>query len=236
MALPLLNDSPKYELTIPSSGETVRFRPFLVKEQKVLLLAYEAQDKRQIIQAILDTIKTCLDQDFNIKNLTTFDVDYIFTQIRAKSVGEKVSLNVACSSCKELNEIIVNLEEIEMTTTESTEIVEMTDKISVKLKYPNYSDLLKDKTFFESESQSEMIMKIMASCLESIMTENENILIRDEPKEEVDKFIDSMTGAQFEKITSFVQKMPVMKHEVDFKCMSCNKDTNTVLQGIDDFF
>ena len=236
MALPLLNDSPKYELAIPSTGEMVRFRPFLVKEQKVLLLAYESQNKRQIIQAILDTIKSCVESDFNVAKLTTFDLDYMFTQIRAKSVGEKVNIHIPCESCQTSNEVEINLEEIEIEKTPSEEIVQLTDDISVKLKYPNYADFLRDKDFFESESQSEMIMKIMIASIESIMTNEENILLKDEPKEEVEKFIDSMTGAQFEKITKFVQHMPVMKQDVKFKCISCGEENNRTLQGIDDFF
>ena len=111
MALPKLNTAPKYELTVPSTGEKVRFRPFLVKEQKILLIAYESKDRKNIIQAILDTIDSCV-EELDVKKLTTFDVDFIFTNIRSKSVGEKITVNMNCKSCSTPNEIEIDLDEI----------------------------------------------------------------------------------------------------------------------------
>lgn len=235
MALPLLNSAPKYELTIPSTQNKVRFRPFLVKEQKVLMLAYESQDKRQIIQAILDTIKACVD-DVDAKNLTTFDIDYLFTQIRAKSVGEKVELQIPCSECSTPNDVQVNLEDIVIENDGKEQIVQLTDDISVKLKHPSYADFLRNQKFFEIESASGMIMEIMLASIDSIMTEEENIQVKDESREELEAFVDSMTGDQFEKISQFVQNMPVLKHTVNFNCISCGHGNERTLQGIDDFF
>lgn len=235
MAIPLLNSSPKYSLVVPSSGQEVRYRPFLVKEQKVLLIAYESQDKKQIINAILDTVASCCD-DLNTKELTTFDVDYIFTQIRAKSVGEKVDLRITCDACNEDNDYQLNLEDIQVDGGEKERVIEITDEIAVKLKYPDYAKFLSSDVLLESKSESETLMEIIISCIDSILTEDESIKVKDEPKAEVVKFVDSMTSAQFEKITDFIQKMPTLSHEVKFKCEHCGADNNRKLSGLDDFF
>lgn len=236
MALPSLNAAPKYELTVPSTKKKIRFRPFLVKEQKILLLAYESQDKRQIIQAIMDTVKTCTDDAVNVYDLTTFDVDYIFTQIRAKSVGEKVDLQIGCTSCEQANDVQVNLEEIKIECDKGSEVIKLTDQVSIKVKYPDYDRFINHSNIFDVESASEMIMEIIISSIDSIMTEDENIPAADESREELMNFIESMNAQQFEQVSKFVENMPVMKHEVKFKCINCGEENTRVLQGIDDFF
>ena len=114
MALPKLNEVPKYDLVIPSLNETVRFRPFLVKEQKVLMLGYESQNKKEILKAIIETIDACVSGNVDLNRLTTYDVDYMFTKIRAKSVGETADIQISCSNCQEMNDVKVNLDSIEV--------------------------------------------------------------------------------------------------------------------------
>ena len=235
MALPVLNEVPKYELTIPSTQEKVLFRPFLVKEQKILLLAYESKNRKQIVQAMLDTIGACA-QTVDVMKLSTFDVDYIFTQIRAKSVGEKVELNVSCTECNTPNQTTVNLEEIVVDIPDRNMTVPITNEISIKLKYPNYGYYMASSTFFEIETQSEMMTEIAISCLDSVMTEEENISIKDESKEEITKFIESLTSSQFEKISNFVQNLPTLKHTIHYNCINCGVENNKELEGLDDFF
>jgi len=236
MALPLLNAAPKYELIVPSTGKKLRFRPFLVKEQKVLLLAYESQDKKQIVNAILDTVTACTSGDIDVFDLTTFDIDYIFTQIRSKSVGEKVDLQIACSSCEQANDVQVNLEDIKVEVEKDSEIIKLNDEISIKMKYPNYNRFMLNSKIFEVTSASEMIIEIVISSIDSIMTEEENLLAKDESREELLSFVESMNAEQFEKVSRFVESMPVMKHEINFKCISCGEENTRLLQGIDDFF
>lgn len=236
MALPQLNSAPKYDLKVPSTGQTIRFRPFLVKEQKVLLIAYETQDRKQVIRAILDTVEACLESDISVHSLSTFDVDYLFTQIRAKSVGEKVDLKIKCTQCEHFNDVQVNLEEIEVGQADGNKTIKLNDEISVKLQYPSYTQFIKNPKILESESDTETVMEVIISCMESIQTEEENILLKDEPREEIVRFLDSMTSEQFEKISSFVQGIPSMKKEVEFACEACGETSNVVLQGIDDFF
>lgn len=236
MALPSLNTEPKYELTIPSTQQIVRFRPFLVKEQKVLLLAYETQDKKNVIQAILDTVVACVVDDIDVYSLTTFDIDYMFTQIRGKSVGEKVELIINCTECDTPNDIDLNLEEIQIEVDEPSKTIELTDEISVKLVYPNYSKLLTNDKFFSSESTSEIIMEVIMACIDSIITEEESIRIKDEPRSEIEKFIESMNTNQFSQIAEFAQNLPAMEHTVQFNCINCGAENEKLLKGLDDFF
>lgn len=236
MAIPSLNSSPKYTVQIPSTGETVRFRPFLVKEQKVLLLAYESQDKKQIIGAILDTIKSCVEGDIDVYQLATFDVDYLFTQIRAKSVGEKVDIGLKCSHCETQNNQEINLEDVKIEGKKESSVIKLTDEISIKMKYPNYEKFMKNNDIFESKTSTDIIMNIIIASIESIMTEEENVLAADESSEDLMNFVESMTAAQFQLVSDFMEEMPTMKLDVDFKCVNCGEDNTVTLQGIDDFF
>jgi len=236
MALPKLNSAPKYALTIPSTGQEIYFRPFLVKEQKVLLIAYESKDRKQVVKAILDTVEACVEGEIDTRKLTTFDVDYLFTQIRGKSVGEKVDLRIKCTHCDQFNEVQVNIEEIEVPEVKGSKVIELNKDISIKLQYPSYYQFIRNPKILESESDTETIMEIIISCMESIQTEEENILLKDESREEIVRFLDSMTSEQFEKISAFVQEMPSMKKEVEFQCVSCSETSEVMLQGIDDFF
>ena len=235
MALPSLNAAPAYELKVPSTKEKLKYRPFLVKEQKILMLAYESQDKKQVINAILDTLKSCI-ENVDVSKLTTFDVDYIFTQIRGKSVGEKIDLQINCSQCDTANDININLDDVIMEVTEGEKIIQLTDQIAVKLKYPTYVDFIQKIGNMNSESQTETVMEVIISCMDSVMTEEENISLKDETKEEIEKFIDSMNSKQFEEVSEFVQNMPQMSYTFNLKCVSCEHEEEKVLRGLDDFF
>lgn len=235
MPLPQLNTAPKYQLKVPSTGKTVRFRPFLVKEQKILLIAYESQDKKAIIEAMLDTLESCID-DLNVKRLSTFDADYIFTQIRAKSVGEIVDLNIPCTECETNNQVKVNLEEIKVEVPKKDMHVSLTDDISIRMKYPDYGFFLNNPESLENESVAESMIDLVTSCIEAVETGDERIDIADEPREEVVKFIESLTSSQFEKISTFVQDIPKMKHSLKFKCIKCEHENERKLEGLEDFF
>jgi len=236
MALPKLNATPSYEVRVPSSGEILKFRPFLVKEQKILLIASESKDRRQIIRAMLDTIQNCIEEDIDVTKLTTFDVDYMFMQMRAKSVGEKVKLNLPCSDCEAVSDAEINLEDVTMNVEETERTVPITDQISVKLSYPTYFRFIKDNILENAESQSEILMEIIISCIDAIITEDEMINARDESREELMKFVESMTAGQFEDISQFVQNIPVLSHTLEFDCVGCGKHNEFKLEGLEDFF
>lgn len=236
MALPKLTVTPSYELVVPSTQETVRFRPFLVKEQKILLIASESQDRKQIIRAMLDTIQSCVEEDIDITKLTTFDVDYMFMQMRAKSVGEKINVNLHCSNCETTNEVEINLEDVKLEVKESEKTVQVTDNVSVKLSYPTYFRFIKDNILENADTQSEVLMEIIVSCIDAVITEEEYINAKDETREELFQFVESMTADQFEEISGFVQNIPVLRHEVQYTCKECNTHNEFNLEGLEDFF
>lgn len=235
MALPQLNSTPSYRITIPSLGKKTTFRPFLVKEQKALLIAYETQDKTDMVRAITRTIHACIEEPIE-ETLTTFDVDYLFTQIRAKSVGEVVDLSIKCEECNASNDISIELDDIQMSKETQSDIIELTDEVSLKMRYPSYDDFLSNEKLLDTESMTESLMELIMVCLDSVLTEEERFSIKDESKEDVINFIDSMTSDQFERVTEFVQNMPAISKDIEFTCISCKHENKRTLQGMEDFF
>jgi len=237
MALPRLsNDRPIYEMVVPSTKETVKFRPFLVKEQKSLLVAFESQDQKQILNSMLVCIESCV-PGVDVKKLATFDVDYMFTQVRSKSVGETSKVMSACTSCNEENEVTINLADIKVDYDGQlkSEIIELNQDISIEMKYPTYEDTL---SFTQSEAASgtEVLFNSIATCLNAVQTKEENILIKHEPREEIETFINSLTTAQLEKITQFVDKIPTLIHEEKYMCKKCGHENTLTMKGLQDFF
>tara|TARA_B100000242_G_C42924792_1_gene428816 strand:+ start:158 stop:874 length:717 start_codon:yes stop_codon:yes gene_type:complete len=238
MALPQLkNDVPKYEMTVPSTGEVVKYRPFLVKEQKVLLVAFESKDSKQILNSMLDSISSCV-PNIKLDSLATFDVDYMFTQVRSKSVGETSTILHACQNCNEENEVKVRLDEIKVNIPENwkkTTEIEISKDISVELKFPTYKDI-SYLNIDDNASDAELLMDTVAACMKAVKTEDEYILVKDEPKEEVEKFINSLTNQQLEKITNFASNAPKLSHTQNYECKKCKTENKIELSGLQDFF
>ena len=232
MALPKLNDLPSYSLVIPSSKRQVNFRPFLVKEQKILLLAMESQDEKQILQAISDTLKSCIEDKITDRELATFDIEYMFTQIRAKSVGETTKLNLTCSKCEEVNEVNVDLSEINIQLNDSNEII-LNDQYKLLMRYPSYHDVIEAAD--DKGTVTEEIMKLCKLCLDKILTEEEQISVVDESEEEVQQFLDSLTTDQFDKIVNFVMNLPKLSKEVNYDCSKCEEPNNLKVEGLQNF-
>ena len=236
MALPRLNESAQYTMKIPSTGEEIKYRPFLVKEQKILLMAQESQDSMQIMNALLTCIENCT-QGINVFNLATFDADYMFTQIRSKSVGESATLSATCSSCEEQNNIKIDMDKIKIDVDSKLKnVVELTPSVSVKMKYPTYNDFIQAGVLSESSSVTEALLNTIVACMESIMTPEDNILIRDEAKEEVEEFLNSLTTEQFDKISEFVKSIPKMYQKKEYTCSNCGTKNKLELEGLNDFF
>ena len=238
MALPQLkNDVPKYEMTVPSTGEVVKYRPFLVKEQKVLLVAFESKDSKQILNSMLDSISSCV-PNIKLDSLATFDVDYMFTQVRSKSVGETSTILHACQNCNEENEVKVRLDQIKVDIPENwkkTTEIEISKDIIVELKFPTYKDI-SYLNIDDNASDAELLMDTVAACMKAVKTEDEYILIKDEPKEEVEKFINSLTNQQLEKITNFASNAPKLSHTQNYECKKCKTENKIELSGLQDFF
>ena len=235
MALPKLNDKPKYELIIPSSKQNVKFRPYLVKEEKVLMMALESQDKAASLNAVVDTISSCVQDEFDSSKLTLFDIEYMFIMIRSKSVGEVSQLGIKCKQCEKTNEVAVRLDDIEVKQDRIVEKdIELEENITLSMKYPNFNDVLK----FEDNNltETEKTFMLIGKCMESIETEEENIMLKDVSDAEVNEFIESLNTEQFIKVREYVENMPRVEKEIKFVCGSCETENTMVLSGIDDFF
>lgn len=236
MALPKINTFPKYSLTIPSSGKKHNYRPFLTKEQKVLLIALETQDEKQILNAITDTIESCVD-NIDLGKLTTFDVEYIFTQLRSKSVGEKSNVGVKCTNCDHVNNVTVNIESIKINIPDKVNfVIKLNSQYSLKMKYPSYMYMLNNDILKKPNNTAEMLIELVIGCLDSLMTDDEIISFSEEPIEEIKSFIDSLTSEQFTTIMGFVNSIPKLRHTLQFSCSECGTSNNQELVGINSFF
>tara|TARA_R110000822_G_scaffold31825_6_gene91839 strand:- start:362 stop:1069 length:708 start_codon:yes stop_codon:yes gene_type:complete len=235
MALPQINDIPKYNLTIPSTGQEVTFKPFLVKEQKILLIALESGDDKQILRSIIDTVTSCILDKINVEKLATFDLEYIFTQIRSKSAGESTKLNLLCSKCEETTPTVVNLEEISINVNVKDKIIELTDKFTLVMRYPNYKGVLLNMNG-DDDSVTNAIFEMIVMCLDELRTEEEIIKFDDETRESIDAFVGGLTASQIEFIVNFVESLPKLEHDITFNCTHCNTVNEIKLQGLQDFF
>ena len=236
MALPRLNDVPEYELTVPSTGQSVGFRPFLVKEQKVLMIAYESKDVKQILKAVMNCIQACV-KNIDTGKLATFDVDYIFTQIRSKSVGESNDVIIKCTNCQHENQITINLNEITIDIKKKDMMIQLNDTYMLKMKYPTYTDIISDRVLLnDTRTQTEQLIATLRNCMDTIQTDEENIVLKDETVEEIDDFISSLNDEQYGKIADFVSSVPTMRYEKKFNCKECEKENTLVVEGLQDFF
>ncbi len=234
MALPKLNDQPKFDLIIPSTKKTERFRPFLVKEEKVLLIALETNDEREMLSAIAETIETCSMGKIDKNTLTSFDIEYLFTQLRGKSVGETIEINAICEHCEGKTEYKLNVDNIIMEGGDVPNMVQLTDDISIELEYPSYQTIKAETN--SDQTESEVAFAMMRSCVKAVLTEDSRTEMKDESQADVDAFIDSMNSEQFTKIREYVEGVPTMKHTMNWTCGSCNKDNERILSGIQAFF
>ena len=236
MALPKLNTAPIYELSVPSTGQRVSFRPYLVKEEKVLMMAFESGNQNQTLKAIVSTIEACVQENINVHDLATFDVEYMFTQIRSKSAGEKSTVLLKCKECGTQHEYVVDLSQINVEIGERETIIDLTDQITVEMKYPPY------KAIMDSDLQGDQMklgLEMVASSIDSIIVkdglEEERTDAKDVSKKELLDFIDSMTSEQFERVTKYIGDLPSMKHTAKFKCLKCETENEREMKGISDF-
>lgn len=235
MALPKLNDQPKYDLVIPSTQQSVKYRPFLVKEEKVLLLAMESNDQKQILNAIVDTIEACVADDINRTKLTTFDVEYMFLQLRSKSVGEVSELKLACTKCEHLNDYKVALDTINIEMPDVNKMVTISDDIKLELQYPSFSTVMNDKDIL-GENQSKATFAMIKACMKTVFTEDEVMELSEYSTEEVDDFLNSMNTEQFNAMKEFMDTLPKLQKDVEFTCERCNHENKLVLEGMQSFF
>jgi len=236
MALPILNDSPKYEMTIPSTNQSIRFRPYLVREEKVLMIALESQDTQQMFSSIVDTIKACIQNPEEIKwnQLAVFDIEYMFIIIRSKSVGETAKVSIKCSKCENPNQLTIELDDIKPEISITNNIIELTDDISLEMQWPSFTNLQNPE--MNDISQSDMSIKMLGYCIKYVNTADDKIIVKDEPTESIVNFIESLNSEQFEKIKNYTDQMPTVSKDINFDCADCNYHNTHKLEGMADFF
>lgn len=232
MALPKI-ETPKYFLTIPSTKETVEFRPFLVKEEKILMIAQEAKSNQNMISAMKDVIKSCTFGALDLYSLAMSDIEYILLQIRSKSVGESSKINFKCDECDEIIELTVDLSKVEVSAGEEKENkVQLTDEVGITLKAPGLKEA---ESAARNNNKDSTIVQSIASVIESVYDNSTVYPFADATPKEVEDFIDSLSSEQVNKIKEWVDSIPTLKTEIKYKC-SKGKERTKILSGLSDFF
>lgn len=234
-ALPKL-DAPTYNLIIPSTGENISYRPYLVKEEKVLMMAMESEDTTQMMNAIKDVIRSCTNESFNVDTLAMFDIEYIFMQLRSKSVGETATIKVKCHECEASNEIDVDLQKVRVDVPDQNKkTVRLTDSVGVTLKYPSV-DVMLSVEGDKNKSDVDRVFDIITSCIDSIYSGDQIFDADEQSSEELKEFIESLNTKQFNEIRNFVESLPAATIDVEFKCVSCSNDNAFEVKGLGNFF
>ena len=238
MALPKLNNTPYYDVTIPSTGVQTRYRPYLVKEEKVLLMASESEDEHSMSEAMLSVINNCV-EGVDKSKLTTFDIQYLFLQLRAKSVGETSKLNLTCKNpkCNHENEYLLELKDIHPIIPEDkNNKIELSEDMIIELKYPTYESVINDKIMRHAVSGAEVMYQTVVLSLDALQLKDERMIFAEEPIEDVIEFIGNLSTTQFNKLTEFTNSIPELKKEIEYVCTKCQHKNKITIEGTADFF
>jgi hypothetical protein len=238
-------DTPIYETKLISNGKIVRYRPFLVKEQKLFLMASESQDIKDTINAIKQVINNCVIDDIDVEEMATFDIEHLFLQLRARSVDEIVHLSFNCNNtaknekdedklCGNLVKFDLNVLEIEPTmNSEHTSKIEITDKLGVVMKYPTFNMINQ----LDVESQTmDQVLDVIVSCIDYIYDEDQVYYAKDSSKKELIEFIENLKQSDLGKIQKFFDTLPKIKKNLDFHCDKCGYEENITIEGVQNFF
>jgi hypothetical protein len=237
-------DVPIYEVKLISTGKTIRFRPFLVKEQKLFLMASEATDPKETINTIRQVLKNCILDELDVDSLPTFDLEFLFMNLRARSVEEVVDLKYKCNNivkndkdedttCTGSVEFKLNLLEIEpIKDPNHTNKIQLTENLGIALKYPSFDMIQK----YESKSENEIMAGVLTDCIDYIFDNDQIYYAKDQTKEELDEFIDNLQQKDLEKIKVFFDTMPEIKKDVHFKCPKCSYEEDIQIKGLQSFF
>lgn len=237
MALPVMS-TPTYELTVPSSKKKVKYRPFLVKEEKTLLIAQQSEDQNVMVNTIKELISSCTFGKLDVDELAMFDIEYIFCQLRAKSVGEISEIIFNCLECndpKAKMRISIDLTQLQVEFHQDHKTtIDLFDDVGVTMKYPsldmlNYLKDIKDESI-------ETVFEVIVGCIDNIYSGNEIYSAKEQTKEELTRFLDNLTQEQFKKIQQFFETMPKLQKKIEFDCPVCKYHHEHTLQGIENFF
>ena len=231
--------TPTYELELPSTGDTIKYRPFLVKEEKLLVIALESEDTKQITTAIKSVIKSCvLTKGIKVEQLPTFDIEFLFLNIRGKSVGEELEVNVICPDDGETQvPVTINLDDIQVQKSEEhNKQVKLDDNLMMEMKYPSLEQFIKSNFDFSEGNQMDQSFQLIATCIDKIYSEEEVWAAADCTKKEVNDFLDSMNSSQFKGIEKFFETMPKLSHTVKVKNPETKVESEVVIEGLASFF
>ena len=231
--------APTYELELPSTGETIQYRPFLVKEEKLLVIALESEDTKQITTAIKTVIKNCvLTKGIKVEQLPTFDIEYLFLNIRGKSVGEDIEVNVICPDDEETEvKVNINLDDIQVQKSDDhSDKIKLDDNIMMQMKYPSLDQFIKNNFEINDKNMMDQSFDLIASCVDKIFTQDEVWAAADCTKKEMTDFLEQMNSSQFKEIETFFETMPKLSHTIKVKNPKTKKESDIVLEGLASFF
>lgn len=237
MPLPKIN-TPTYELVLPSNGKKIKYRPFLVREEKILIMALETEDQKQITDAVIQILSACImTRGVKLNELATFDIEYLFLNVRSKSVGETIKLNLTCPDDEKTNvEVDIDLDSIKIKKDKShTNTIKLDDNLSMKLKYPSMKQFI-ESNFEAGEENVSNTMEVISSCIDMIYNEEESWSASDVTKKELDDFIDQLNTKQFKLIEEFFDTMPKLSHKIKIKNPKTEVESTIILEGLAAFF
>ena len=239
MPLPKIS-TPTYELELPSTGKKIRYRPFLVREEKILIMALESEDTKQISNAIVQILSDCIaTKTVKVSELSTFDIEFLFLNVRAKSVGETVEVNVTCPDDGETQvQMEINIDDIKVQKDPNhSNIVKIDDRLSMKLKYPSLEQFVENNfEVNETDSDVNKSLSMITSCIDMVYDEEESWSAADCTKKELEEFVEQMNTKQFKEIENFFVTMPKLSHTIKVKNPNTKIESDIVLEGLASFF
>ena len=231
--------APTYALELPSTGQEINYRPFLVKEEKVLVIALESEDNKQITNAIKTVIKNCiLTKGIKVEALPTFDIEYLFLNIRGKSVGEEIEVNVICPDDEATQvPVTIDLDDIQVQKSDDhTNKIKLDETLMMEMKYPSLDEFIKNNFDFNDENSMDQSFNLIASCVNNIFSEDEVWAAEDCTKKEIKEFLEQMNSAQFKDIEKFFETMPKLSHTIKVTNPKTKVESEVVLEGLASFF
>ena len=238
MPLPTIA-TPTYDLELPSSGKKIKYRPFLVKEEKLLVLALESESNKEISTAIKAVLKACIQtRGVKVEQLPTFDIEYLFLNIRGKSVGEEIEVNLICPDDGETTvPVTINIDDIEIKKSEDhNKRIALDKNLMMEMKYPSLDQFIKNNFDFSGEPGIDQSFELIASCIDKIYNQEEVWSTSDCTKKEITDFLEQMNSVQFKEVEKFFTTMPKLSHEVKITNPNTDVESTVVLEGLSSFF
>ena len=238
MPLPKIN-TPTYELTLPSNNKKIKYRPFLVREEKILIMALETENSEDISNAVVDILSECiLTKGVDVTKLATFDIEYLFLNVRSKSVGETVEVNIVCPDDNKTSvQMEINLDSIKVQKTRGHKnIIKLDDQYSMKLKYPSLDEFIGNNFDTDDGNAVDKSLSMISSCIEIVYDEEESWNASDSTKQELEEFVEQLNSKQFKSIEKFFETMPKLSHKVKVTNPTTEVESEVVLEGLASFF